>query len=249
MVIGKDRLWALALVVLALSFTVWPQNIPSGSGKLVNTDKDANLIPLTVVKALQEDSPLNISGIQVDSSAGKFHLIDYSLQNISQKNIKAYAITNDKGGTWTSFLGRFLVPGQLSLEQQREEDVNLHGGGTLAMSVDFVLFEDGSGWGKDTSGMSKNLLGYFEGLTAATVKASELLVVANENVLETALVTESGEKAPSKIPSKESDVWKQGYAQGYRVAFNRLKSAYESQGKEAVEKRLKELEKLAVKKP
>ena len=216
----------------------WYKADPDDSSKLVRIDKDGMVIPLTVAVPMQEGNPVRINITRVDSSAGLYHLIDYSLQNVSERKVVTYVVKTGLGGTHTIF--GTIEPGRIVASSDREEDVNLRDNRTIVYEIDFILFSDGTSWGPNAGKGSDRVYGFFEGRNAALVLARQLLKELKPEMLFPRLTVEMTKTASDL--GQEKDQRGSGYATGYRSTFSDLHRKFEGLGPDGFEKRLAELE-------
>lgn len=201
--------------------------------------------PLVVEIKEQTGSPVIITAVSIDISTASYQTVNFVIQNISDKNIKATVLLHgDKAegatGSATSIYLSFTV-GQMMREMVREEGVNTESSSKMFLSIDYVEFEDGSFWGDDSKKMSEHLSGFKEGQKNAAGQIKDLL--NDQKALSNFLGQETTEIKPPDASVQESDKWRRGYSTGYKSTFRALQSAYEKQGIEALSAKLKEIEK------
>jgi hypothetical protein len=210
-----------------------------------NSSKTNISIKAEVIR--QEDSPLSIIGISADSASDKQQIVSFSIQNISSKKITAcvvlYSDETGSGGAGTRFFQSF-IPGQIIQTSLSEANENIKLNGKLFVSIDYVEFEDGSIWGKDTQKQSEDISGFNAGQRSAVNQIKEMFVNQNKNALIDFLRKDIDEIDPAIIDIKKSKLWQTGYNTGYKSVLSRIQFAYQKQGMEAVSLKLEEIEKL-----
>lgn len=202
--------------------------------------------PLAIEIVAQTDSPAVITVINVDNTAESYQSVNYSVQNVSSKKIKAYVLLHtDKsgiGGTSISFFQSFTA-GQIIQNSFIEERANIKSNGSVFLSFDFVVFQDGSSWGKDSQRQSEYIYGYIDGQKDAVKYVKPLLAETNKYAASKLFQQQLTGINPPTVDSKKSAEWQRGFAVGYRFVIGRLQFAYEKQGMEAVRLKLEEVEK------
>ena len=112
----------------------------------------------------QPDSPIALTLTEGFEPSPYLNPVNYSVQNVGKKSIRSLVITGFPKEPNHSFGVGALQPGNtrhvsygnLSARKPNE---------TFTLTVDYVLFNDGTHWGDDKAGESAFLLGYIEGAT------------------------------------------------------------------------------------
>lgn len=201
----------------------------------------------------QPDSPLQLSKVAprwektIDEKGRDWNILslNFVLQNISNKAIRAYTIRVFKG-SFNKDVGSIdfaimptkeslLKPNQI-INQSTVEASEKNSDGSdveqknLKLAVDFVEFTDGSTWGQDLSESAQRLAG----LRAGAKTAQEFLLKAEkQNGLD------SFPKAFDDVkdllpPEGQSQHWKSGFKSGVNNIKSRMERLYEKEGGEAV---------------
>lgn len=211
---------------------------------LAQTPKDVGKEPLVVEVVEQTDSPILITTVSVDNSAESHQTINFVIQNVSDKNIKASVLLHGRqpgvNGSTTSFFQSFATR-QMIQEAIYEERVNIREGGKMFLSVDYVEFEDGGSWGGDSQKMSEHIAGMKAGQENAVAEIKKLS--GNQKTLSDFLRQDLAQIKPLDVGTAESEKWRRGFLSGHKSTLRTLQSAYEKQGSEAVAAKLKDLEK------
>lgn len=227
-----------ALNVLSAGFL-----LHTSFGQTSHTSKQK---PLTVDIVAQPDSPVVITSINVDNTAESYQTVNYSVQNVSSKKIKASVLLHSDqsgiGATSTSFFQSF-TPGQVIQNSFVEERSNIKPGGKIFLSFDFVVFQDGSSWGKDSQKQSEYIFAHLEGQKDAVKYVKPLLADTNKDAISKLLQQPLTDINPPNVDRQKSAEWQRGFVVGYRFVIGRLQFAYEKQGMEAVHSKLEEVEK------
>jgi hypothetical protein len=207
--------------------------------------------PIRVEIVEQKDCPLRIMVVNVDNSALSAQNIVYSLQNISNKSIRAYTLLGDgksDGKVVTnSFISKLFQPseyeyGDFFVEREIAKEEK-----TISLSIDYVEFEDGSAWGNDSQKKSKEIAGAREGRKAAIQHLKGLLKNQNatdETGIKTFLKQDIKQIIVAVPNTIQSDEWKTGFRGGYKAVISVLQRIRE-QEIETLAQKLDEMEKIA----
>lgn len=211
------------------------------------TSDTSNQKPLAVEIAAQANSPAAITAIYVDNSAESYQTVNYSVQNVGSKKIKAYVLlhTNKSGagGTSTNFFQSF-IPGQIIQNSFIEERTNIKSNDKIFLSFDFIVFQDGNSWGIDSQKQSEYIFGHIDGQKEAVKYVRQVLTDTNDDAVSGLLQQQLADiNPPAAGDSKKTDERQRGFVAGYRFIIGRLQFAYEKQGMEAVRLKLEEVEK------
>jgi hypothetical protein len=193
----------------------------------------------------QPDSPLQISkisakwGVEEVGEGRKIPslLVNYSLQNVSSKAIRAYAISvieGDFGKPEDAFPDLAIPTGcRQFLSPTQSRIATFHNISTIApqgsvkMAVDFVEFTDGSTWGKGASYYAPLLTAFRNGVMAAY---EYLQTVERNNGVDAVIKTL--DELPSLTAPKEAD--KFYFRTGAKAVGRRIKARYEKEGLKAI---------------
>lgn len=209
----------------------------------------------------QPDSPLQISNIVQRSETSvddlgrtwESQIVDYTLQNVSDKTIRAYTLREfsrefdtDLGGIASSYKlsgGGMFMPNQLSNEQMGGSSRTLVGPDypkmkqSSKLAIDFIVFTDGSTWGKDLSNSAQ----HFAGIKAGIKTILESLKKSNQQGDIESFIKTLNEMKELTPPDEQSEKWKKGFRIGSNSIKSQLKRAYETRGKKGVEVELQKL--------
>jgi hypothetical protein len=208
-----------------------------------------NQASLEVEVTEQTDSPLLIVLSNVDNSAESYQIINFTIQNVSSKNIRAYVTLNSfeksggASGISTSIFDKPFEPRNITQDSHTEARANIHSTDKLYLTLDYVEFDDGSSWGKDSEKQSEYIAGTFEGQRNAVIQIKDLLIAQNKNALSDFLKQQPDAVKPPVDESKGTEKWRRGFSSGYKSILFRLKIAYEKNGVEAVAQKLEDMEK------
>jgi len=207
--------------------------------------RNQTLLVVEVVK--QKDCPVSFTIVNVDNSAPSFQRVNFNVQNISTKAIRAYVLTGQAKTTGKiitdSFITSLLNPGLFQGEEISLERKAIKESGRMFLSVDYIEFQDGSSWGVDSQGFSKRIAGERVGRVAAINRIKDLIARKNLVDLDGLLGQEISEMEIETPDSGQSDEWKKGYRTGYKAVFSILQRSKEG-GVEALSTKLNEIEKL-----
>lgn len=245
--LSKSNYWVafvcLMLLNVLLAFILWHSVLAQTSDDII---RDQPPVVAEVIK--QKDCPLSITVINVDNSALSFQRVDFVLQNTGNKSIRAYVLlgqakTTGKINT-NSFATKLLQTGEFHNDEVFMERKAIKESGRLFLSLDYVEFEDGSSWGADSQGFSKNIAGERAGRLAAIRKTKDLITSRNLTDLTNLLNQNVAEMTVNVPESTMSDGWQKGYRTGYKGVFSILQRSKEG-GIEALSTKLDEIEKFA----
>ena len=197
-----------------------------------------NQRPLKVEVTLQSDSPLSIMLINVDDSTLSSQTVNFAVQNIGSKSIRAYTILGKTKASGKFKTGEIEQNG-LSFESEiiKENEV-------LFLSVDYVEFEDGSFWGEDSQGHSKLIAGERAGRLAAINRLKKLVKNNDFATLTDLLGQKIAEISVSVPTSSQPGEWQRGYQRGYKAVISILQRSKE-QEIDFLSTKLDEMEQLA----
>jgi hypothetical protein len=191
----------------------------------------------------QAGSPLRIVLVEIKTEPGTTELV-FELTNTSTKLIRAYAIqqkvaSGEKQRKESVFNDLSLAGLSLSPESSRKEITTievLDPKPTIALSVDFVEFADGSTWGIDNSASAERLKGQRTGFKSLNNLYSE--TYKKEGAVGLTKALESASQF-SPVPDGYSSEWKAGFRTGQRIAAGRLKKTLEAGDTKKVEALIK----------
>ncbi len=203
----------------------------------------------------QTDSPLQISNViqrsekATDDTGREWEklIVNFTLQNVSDKTIRAYtlrefsgAFDTDLGGVLSSYKlsgAGIFTPNQFSNEQIGESSSTLVTPGSarvrerFKLAVDFIEFTDGSTWGKDLSNSAQQIAGIKTGIK----KILESLKEPNRQGGIKAVIKTLNEMKELSPPDEQSATWKRGFRGGANSIKSIIKRAYEAGGNKNAE--------------
>ena len=166
----KLRLLILAVVIMC-SF--------AGSTNAQESEKPANPLQYPLVKfeaAPQLGCPVELTVVGVSNRGPEAML---RLKNVGTKAIKVHTIVinaDPRSYLWTSIIEPIrLQPGQSHSEPVTIIFPNQNKGGVATVSLDYIEFSDGTTWGSDVFGKSKDVAKYREGRKVAIANLMRLL--------------------------------------------------------------------------
>ena len=248
--IQKNRRYLLAFIfvmLMNLSLSIILLRVSFGQTKVADFSNQ----PDVKVKLLeQKDCPLQITFINVDNSSLSNQTINYSLQNLSNKSIRAYTLIgnakNDGKIITVSFTTELFEPNKYEFNNLFLERETIKKNSSATLSVDYIEFEDGSSWGADSQGQSKEIAGEREGRKAAIKELKESIKRQNSTDVLMNLLKQDIKKINVSVPNtKESDQWKKGYRLGYKAVISVLQDLDKSEDANLHLKKLDEMEKIA----
>lgn len=190
----------------------------------------------------QKDSPILIQSSTLLSSNPLKPTYSYFVNNVSNKTIRAYAIkvdsVLDNGGVISGVTlnnpiseAQFLKPKINKSESGGQGTAYSASVSEIVLSVDFVEFDDGTTWGKDSYDSSELLVGQKAG-TIEVIKyfQNKLNLRNTEEFLFD--IDNFDEKVLTHTSS--SKMFNKGYKTGVKFVINRLKKAKDESGMEAI---------------
>ena len=198
----------------------------------------------SVTVASQPDSPMLISLREVIASDPLNPQINFQVENIGSKPIRAFSIRYDDAASKTERSG--LVndhvvecpylrrPGQwqdiaFSLVGKSEPSER------ITLSVDFVEFEDGGAWGADTFKSSDRIAGRRAGFEAERTRLIKIMAQSGIDA-----VVKAAESGVAEPPQGHSSEWEQVFREGARVVAARVRHEFTERGAAAIEPLLKQ---------
>jgi hypothetical protein len=216
--------------------------------KTVNRIKSQPPIEVEVLK--QNDSPLQLTIINIDNSNQDYQAINYLAQNNSNKSIRAYVVlSKDKTDTVGAAVTRRFFTKLFKANTFDSSWFNENRGSNkleskLYLLIDYVEFEDGSSWGNDVAKQSEFIAGSRAGWKEAVKQSRELLKSQKTVDLINFLRQEITETNLPFIDPSQTDKWQRGYRSGYQTVISTLRERYEQQGLDSLSTKLEEMEKL-----
>lgn len=201
---------------------------------------------LRVVVEKQPGSPLLIQITSVDSSNPLQPRYQYSVTNVGDKPVRAYAIKEgtslDAGGpvirtrfTNIPSTAQLLTPYGVRYEEGGLGKLYQVPPIKVELSVDFVELADGTRWGGDTGKTGDTLDGMRAGGKAAIKRYREVLAGQGDAGLERALSSDSPVRYEGQPKSEE---WARGFDMGVGFVRGRVKQAKGKGGKNEVRREL-----------
>lgn len=236
------------IMALNVSLTVVLINVSFGQSQKADFSSQP---PIKVKIAEQKDCPLQITLVNVDNFALTHQTVNFNIQNIANKNVRAITILGDSENSGkivtTSFATKLfqineMISSDIPIEREMIKENNL-----LILSIDYVEFEDGSFWGKDSQRKSKEIAGEREGRRAAVRHLKDLIKNQNAdggNGIKTFLKQDIKEISVDVPDTNQPDEWKRGFRGGYKTVISILQRIRE-QEIENLTKKLDEMEELA----
>jgi hypothetical protein len=169
----------------------------------------------------------------------------YSITNISNKTIRAYAIQSDiyfgsenakESGITLSYLiqqQQLLSPNVSRQEYSGGNSTYSEEVNKIILSVDYVEFDDGTSWGANKYKSDEYVQGQRAGVKTAIDGFRKKLETSGFEALAEGIVEDSIEFALQADKSKSSR-WKTGFQSGIGFIRNKLKEAIDKSGEEGV---------------
>lgn len=203
--------------------------------------------PIVAEVAKQSDSPLLITIINIDNSNTDSQLVNYSVQNVNNKSVRAFTvscISKSTGKIITRYLTfKLFQPREVDNGQIAIERFNIKSDETLSFSIDYIEFEDGSSWGNNIYKQSEKIAGERAGRQEVISKIKGLISSNNSDGLSTFFEQDLSTIDISKTISDKTDLWRSGFQFGYKSTIFSLQR-FERQNIKELSAKLNEMEKL-----
>lgn len=251
------KLFLLTLILLCLPFASRAQTAPTP----VVTPDD---LPSQFKILSQPDSPLRIVSAETkwatpeDSRTRRSVSIHFVVENIDERNVRAYATSRDAGapGTPKDCLSTSFLPGKVLRPGQK------HGIGTWrgpwpaelvqVVWIDYVELSDGTVWGSDKCHFGEQLDGMRSGARAQREVLLKILQDEGPDAVlkfisdnyqneaaRQAILRGEKPKIPIEPPSGHSQAWEEGFTSGARAIVERVVAGNREWGVTEVEVALK----------
>lgn len=178
-----------------------------------------NQPPISAAAAVQKDCPLLISVLSTENADAMFQIVNYSIQNVSRKPVLAYTLEGNGKGVGkiiTSWYNKLFQPQTVKFEQFYEERANIRPESKLSLSIDYVLFADGSSWGEDKHQTSERIIQYIAGRKAAVEYVRKLIEKNNREVLSELFEQDIVEFQVPIPDSKMDEMLQRNFRSGYK---------------------------------
>jgi hypothetical protein len=211
-------------------------------------DKLKDQPPIVAEVLEQKDSPLLITVNNVDNSDESYQTVKYVVQNIGSKSVRTFTVYSNGRNTGQVIINSLALKslqtnefkeGQVFIERE-----NIKPDEKILLSVDYVVFEDGSSWGNDTQQKSKEITGEWAGRKFAVQYFKELIKNRDITTLTNVLEQEVAEISIPPIDSNQTEEWEKGFQRGYKSVVAILQQN-KKQGTNALSAKLDEIEKIA----
>lgn len=205
-------------------------------------NKFKNQPPVIAKVVEQKDCPLLVTIMNVDNSNNLFQRVDFTVQNVSGKNIRAYTVLSKRITTTIPTTKLFQV-GESKIDALFVERESVKSP-EVFFSIDYVEFEDGSFWGEDTQKESERIEGERAGRKKALEELNKL-VKDNDFAKLKSLLEQNITKIYVPMPdSSQPDKWQKGFQSGYKVVISVLQQQ-KTQDLEIISRKLADLEYLS----
>lgn len=191
----------------------------------------------------QQDSPLQLVAVNVRSADPFSPGIDFAVVNRGAVSVRAFTVSREispgglRAATVTHMTSQkdVLQPGQSKVVTVNE-GAGRQAVESIALSVDYVEFTDGSTWGDDTFKSAPRLAGQRAGGRAALDHFRRLI-----ERKESAALMKSVEEDHLGAPSLDASTpeWNEGFDTGVGAVRQRLRKAWERGGADEVKAELR----------
>jgi len=199
--------------------------------------------PDFIKTADQPHSPLNITINERYDNGGNFDPVNYMVRNDSQKSIRTIVITGfpkDANhvvgfGTLRPGATRKLSYGDLNARKSNE---------IFTLTVDYVLFTDGTHWGADKAKESEFVLGLFDGQKRIYQEIKKLVELNDDEAFIEFLTKPSNSNLPAELSPPGGRTRKdEGFARGYTAWRHAFAFDFQNRGDlKGVSSKLSDLE-------
>jgi hypothetical protein len=182
----------------------------------------------------QPQCPLIVTPIGFDTSYKDKLVVNFAIKNVSEKKAKAFILSHKISDSSYNGGLDFLSPldiGQTMNAWVPELNTNLRPDSKISLSIEYVLFTDGTSWGKASKKNVEFIDGYMEGLKT-TLSDLQLLARSDKGALVKLLEQETFIFDRSKIDKIKTDDWRMGFELGHRSVWIELKPIYKKLGLE-----------------
>lgn len=184
--------------------------------------------PQNLQIADQPGSPIRITSNTVYDFGNGFKRLQYTVNNTSPKIVWGFVLAGlEEADKQPSIvLGAAIGPGAAQglngpITKPFEAD-------PYVVSVDFVIFRDGSFWGPDSIGEGEYVKGIFDGQRAAVSDVNQIIERNDDTALRESLTREPFLADTSRIDTKTKRGW--GFIKGYGMAMIGLRLDYLGRG-------------------
>jgi hypothetical protein len=241
------RIFLKILTLGVLVFCLGLLSYGISGARLANTYTGQASVQAPIISVVpQTDVPLRISSVRFEEPSQGAPEIFFSITNLSDKAISAYAIRQDVRAGAKSMSSTFLIdldvkdsslqPGQTA---ERFDTVEPLSGGAhnLSLSVDYVEFADGTKWGSDSFKFAEQLAGQRAGAREAINQFVEILNASGPDAVLKTIDLDTVKPTP---PAGHSAKWVEGFNLGVEAISIRLKNASKKGGLSQVERLLRQ---------
>lgn len=204
--------------------------------------------PIIAEVLSQKECPLLITVINVDNSAPDYQRVNFVVQNISSKPVRAYALLGNRktGGKiiTTTFATKLLQPNEAKTDDFFEERVNIKPSEVLTFSIDYVEFDGAESWGDDIQKKSKQIAGERAGRKVAIQYFKDLIKNQDTKSLTRLMEGEIAQMTAPSPDAEQDEEWQKGFQRGYKSVVAILRRN-KKEGIETLSKDLAEMEKLS----
>lgn len=187
--------------------------------------------PIVSVKS-QPDAPILVRLERIVSDNPYAPAFEYSVANVSDRPVRAYAIRFDDGwGVTMSYPKSAFQPGRSQPGTYGDVTSSIPTKGIM-IAVDFVEFIDGTTWGADTNGSIDRLAGMRAGRSEERDRLLKLLEEGGTQAVINSIDPGDAQVVP---PPNHSKRWELGFRASARHFRASLQSTYREKGVAAME--------------
>lgn len=217
------------IVVLAVMLILFSHS-PSLSQ---STDQKAQIL-FSIQVSAQRDSPLIIIPTENDFTHENLVTIKFSIQNNGYRSIKAFSVSRSLAGD-ENLRGLITFMSPLDVGNKidgwvSEAKINLKKDSKVLLAIDYVLFDDGRSWGKNSRNESDFISGFPDGQKEAFSRIKKLATDSDEEALSKLFLLELSDVNTFPANRSKSESWQAGFIAGYKVVLSELKTIYQKHG-------------------
>lgn len=191
---------------------------------------------------MQPDAPLRINSVEDESDDPQGAHVDFMVENVSGRPVRAYWISNDTEAQGMSITLGFGVNAHsedmiLQPGKSHASNITNPGKARITLWVNFVEFADGTTWGADTTHYAESLAGERAGARAEAERLLNLLMTSGPQAVIDSIARRDAGDVP---PPGHSTSWTTGFRMGVKARQVGIQRAYSKNNLAAVEVALRQ---------
>ena len=235
----------IIIAVLLIGGSVWFGRSTT-KALLVTGERPSLLQSPTVVITPQAGAPLQIISTWVESGKPENFKLVAQVQNQSNKGIRAYTLNSlIASGKQQNGRSQFMNLTQAAAIWQPTEIRTIEFSDSqddqikrVTLTVDFVEFADGKGWGPDSANSRDMLAGQREGARVTRRHLQQLMQNQGTDAVVLDIEKSNGNQAEPAFPNGHSSQWVEGFRNGMASVRRRVGKAISSGNKDQIKAEL-----------